>query len=215
MKICYGNWMHLLYYVFSLRSFGIFSIRNGDGEKRKNFEEQALIHFDALYNMALKLARNAEDAEDLVQDTIFRAYKYFYQYEYGTSCKAWLYTILRNTFINRYRKKSKEPKKVAFHEVETFVDLIKNPEIPWEEIQEKLQDQILGDEISEALEQLSEDIKNVVLLADLEGFTYEEIASVMNCPIGTVRSRLSRGRKTLQKYLVDYALKEGIIKKKG
>ena len=180
----------------------------------KNFEEQALVHLDALHNMGLKLTRNVNDAEDLVQETFLRAYKYFYQYTPGTSCKAWLFTILKNTFINRYRKKSKEPQQVPLHEVESFLDLVKDPDHNWNEIHERLQDRLLGDDITEALDSLSDDIKMVVLLSDLEGFTYEEIATIMKCPIGTVRSRLFRGRRTLQRQLYDYAHKEGIIKKK-
>ncbi len=187
---------------------------SGTNGQRRHFEEHALEHLDAMHNMAMRLTRNAEDAEDLVQETFYRAYKYFYQYKPGTSCKAWLYTILKNTFINRYRKTVKEPKKVAFHDVEPFIDMIKEDDVPWEQIHEKAQDHLLGDDVSDALDTLSHDIKMVVLLADLEGCTYEEIASIMNCPIGTVRSRLSRGRKALQDLLYDYARREGLIKRK-
>ena len=187
---------------------------SGLNSQRLYFEGNALEHMDALYNMALKLTRNTEDAEDLVQETFFRAYKYFYQYKPGTSCKAWLYTILKNTFINRYRKTAKEPKKAAFHEVEPFIDMIRDSEVPWEEIHERAQDHLLGDDVSGALGTLSDDIRMVVLLADLEGCTYEEISTIMSCPIGTVRSRLSRGRKALQELLYDYAHREGYIKRK-
>jgi len=191
-----------------------YGLNNKDKKKRRElFEREALKHIDILYNFALKLSHNKEDAKDLVQETYLKAYRFFDQFREGTSSKAWLFKILRNTFINQYRKKEREPKMVDFNAVSPFLELIKkNDDGVTSENQEKLEN-FLSDDVNSALKKLSDDFRTIVLLSDLEGFSYEEIAQIMNCPIGTVRSRLSRGRKILQNLLYDFAVKEGIIKK--
>lgn len=188
--------------------------KNDDGKKKK-FEKEAMIYLDSLYNLSLSLTRNPNDAKDLVQETYYKAYKFYYQFQEGTSLKAWLFKILKNTFINLYRKKVKEPEKVDYEKVEPFISLLQDNDGDITNIEENiLLNKFLSDDVTSALNKLPDDFKTVVLLSDLEGFSYKEIAEIMDCPIGTVRSRLSRGRRMLQKILFDYALKEGIIKGK-
>ncbi len=186
-----------------------------DNDKKKKFEKEAMIYLDSLYNLSLNLTRNPNDAKDLVQETYYKAYKFYYQFQEGTSLKAWLFKILKNTFINLYRKKVKEPEKVDYEKVEPFISLLQDNNSDVTNIEENiLLNKFLSDDVTSALEKLPDDFKTVVLLSDLEGFSYKEISEIMDCPIGTVRSRLSRGRRMLQKILFDYAIKEGIIKGK-
>ena len=179
-------------------------------EKQKAFEEEAVTHMDALYNSALKLTYNEDDAKDLIQESYFKAFRFFEQFEPGTSCKAWLFKILKNTFINKYRKKVKQPEQVDFNTVESFVDLIKDKNYDEDEaLDDGIVNSYLSDEINEALTKLSYEFKMVLILSDVEGFSYKEIADIMDCPIGTIRSRLSRARKMMFKNLLKYAQKEG------
>ncbi|MFC1554791.1 sigma-70 family RNA polymerase sigma factor [candidate division KSB1 bacterium] len=179
-------------------------------EKQEEFKVEALVHMDSLYNAALKLTHNPDDAKDLVQETYLKAFKFFEQFEPGTSCKAWLFKIQKNTFINKYRKKIKQPEHVDFDTVEPFVDLIKDKSSGEKrDIDEQIADRYLSDEINEALTKLPHDFKMVLLLSDMEGFSYKEIADIMECPIGTIRSRLSRARKIMHKYLLKYSKEEG------
>jgi len=183
--------------------------RNSD-EKQESFKSEALVHMDALYNSALKLTYNEEDAKDLVQETYFKAYRFFDQFEPGTSCKAWLYKILKNTFINKYRKKIKQPEHVDYNAVEPFVDLIKDKQVfDASSLDEHILNSYLSDEINAALSRLSDEFRMALILSDIEGFSYKEIADIMDGPIGTIRSRLSRARKMMYKLLVKYAKKEG------
>ncbi len=187
---------------------------NGNGKKER-FEAEALLHLNSLYNMSLRLTRNEEDAKDLVQETFYKAYKFFHQFQQGTSIKAWLFKILKNSYINVYRKKVRQPEMIEYDKVAPFISLIKDDRNDnKEEIEAKVLDKLLDDEITAALNKLPDEFRMVVLLSDLEGLSYKEISDIMECPIGTVRSRLSRGRRMLQKVLLDYALKEGIIKGK-
>lgn len=185
-------------------------MRDSIQEKHKAFESDALQHLDSLYNSALKLTYNEEDAKDLVQETFLKAFRFFDQYEPGTSCKAWLYKILKNTFINKYRKKIRQPEQVDFDSVEPFVELIKDKNFQdSKSLDVGILNSFLSDEINEALSRLSYDFRMVLLLSDIEGFSYKEIADILDCPIGTIRSRLSRGRKMMFKNLLKYAKKEG------
>jgi RNA polymerase sigma-70 factor (ECF subfamily) len=186
-----------------------------DNDKKKKFEKEAMIYLDSLYNLSLNLTRNPNDAKDLLQETYYKAYKFYHQFQEGTSLKAWLFKILKNTFINLYRKKVKEPEKVDYEKVEPFISLLQDNNSDVTNIEENiLLNKFLSDDVTSALNKLPDDFKTVVLLSDLEGFSYKEISEIMDCPIGTVRSRLSRGRRMLQKILFDYAIKEGIIKGK-
>lgn len=185
-------------------------------DKQEAFKSEVFLHMDSIYNSALKLTYNEEDAKDLVQETYFKAYRFFEQFEPGTSCKAWLFKILKNTFINKYRKKVKQPEQVDFNAIEPFVELIKDKRF-YESmsLDDDIVNNYLSDEITEALSKLPHEFKMVLILSDIEGFSYKEIADIMDCPIGTIRSRLSRARKMMFKLLSKYAKKEGFYQEEG
>jgi RNA polymerase sigma-70 factor, ECF subfamily len=180
---------------------------------RSEFESLTLEHMDALYGAALRLTRSPKDAEDLVQDTYLKAFRFFESFERGTNIKAWLFKIQTNTFINKYRRKVKE-REVAETPAE---DIVLDRFVSSEQVR-ALQDpegdffgRLLSDEVVEALDQVPVDFRMVVILADIQGFSYKEIAEIVGCPVGTVMSRLFRGRRILQKHLYQYAIREGII----
>ena len=154
-----------------------------------------------------------EDADDLVQETYLKAFKYFDKFEKGTNCKAWMFRILKNSFINDYRKTSKEPDKVDYDDIQNFYETIKSTDVKTQHLQEDVFSQLLDDEISKAITNLPEDFRTVIILNDIEGFTYEEIADFVDCPVGTVRSRLHRARKMLYASLYDYAKDKGFLDK--
>jgi RNA polymerase sigma-70 factor (ECF subfamily) len=178
-------------------------------QKQEDFEEEIIPHLDAMYNFALRLTSDPSDAEDLVQDTIVKAFRFFSSYEKGTNAKAWLFRILKNSYINNYRKQSKQPNQVDYDEVSTFYETIRAERTDTSDLEDKMFRDLIDDDISEALEQLPEDFRTVVLLCDVEGFTYEEIANMLDVPIGTIRSRLHRGRNLLKAELQEYAEKRG------
>jgi len=167
-------------------------------------------HMSSLYSAAMRMTRNPADAEDLVQETYLKAYRGFGGFEEGTNLKAWLYRILTNTYINSYRAKQRRPDETDLDEVE---DLYLYRRLGGLEAvaagrsaEEEVLDQITDSEVKEAIESLPEQFRMVVLLADVEGFSYKEIAEIMDIPIGTVMSRLHRGRKALEKALYDFAV---------
>jgi len=179
-----------------------------DNRTKQEFEALVLEQLDPLYAAALRLTKNDRDAEDLVQDTCMRAYRFFDKFERGTNLKAWLFKILTNTFINRYRRKAKERNVVEGSEREAvherFVsrdasDLAANPE-------QYLFDRLLSEDVLRAIDLLPIDFRMAVILADLQEFSYKEIADILDCPVGTVMSRLFRGRKLLQKTLQHYGV---------
>jgi RNA polymerase sigma-70 factor (ECF subfamily) len=178
-------------------------------KKQSDFRSEMLPHLDAMYNFALRLTMEPTDAEDLVQDTIVKAYRFFSSYEKGTNAKAWLFRILKNSYINNYRKKSKRPNEVDYDEVSTFYETIRADQTDTSDLEERLYRDMLDDTVTKALEDLPEDFRSVVLLCDVEGFTYEEIANMLDVPIGTIRSRLHRGRNLLRAALENYARKRG------
>jgi RNA polymerase sigma-70 factor (ECF subfamily) len=178
-------------------------------QKQEDFNEEIVPHLDALYNFALRLTTDPNDAEDLVQDTIVKAYRFFNSYEKGTNAKAWLFRILKNSYINNYRKKSKQPNQVDYDEVASFYETIRDERTDTSDMEDRMYRELIDDDISGALESLPEDFRTVVLLCDIEGFTYEEIANMLDVPIGTIRSRLHRGRNLLRTQLMDYAEKRG------
>ncbi len=177
--------------------------------KQEDFNEEIIPHLDALYNFALRLTTDPNDAEDLVQDTIVKAYRFFSSYEKGTNAKAWLFRILKNSYINNYRKKSKKPQQVDYDEVSTFYETVRAERTDTSDLEDKMYRDLMDDDITGALEELPEDFRTVVLLCDVEGFTYEEIANMLDVPIGTIRSRLHRGRNLLKAQLMEYAQKRG------
>jgi RNA polymerase sigma-70 factor (ECF subfamily) len=171
-------------------------------QRSKEFEEQVLEHMDMLHAVALRLTRNAADAEDLTQNTLVKALRFHEKFKEGTYIKAWLLTILRNTFINEYRKRSRTPMSVEL----TGAEAAEPTALPLGE-HDRLRNmmELLDDEVREAVEALPEDFRNAVIMADLEERSYKEIADFMGCPIGTVMSRLYRGRKILREKLSLYA----------
>lgn len=178
-------------------------------QKQEDFQEEIIPHLDAMYNFALRLTSDPNDAEDLVQDTIVKAYRFFSSYEKGTNAKAWLFRILKNSYINNYRKQSKQPSQVDYDEVSSFYETIRADRTDTSDLEDRMFRELIDDDISNALEELPEDFRTVVLLCDVEGFTYEEIANMLDVPIGTIRSRLHRGRNLLKAQLVEYAEERG------
>ena len=184
-------------------------------EPKDAFHEEAVPHLDALYGTALKLTKDEQDAEDLVQETMLKAYRYFDKYENGTNCKAWLFKIMHNTFINRYRKSQKRKEYLVDDDYRPLQERAEareeHPFVGEFDDQEDLFFKMFGDEVKEALSDIPMHFRMVVLLADLQDFAYKEIAEIMDCPIGTVMSRLYRGRRMLRDELGEYAEKEGIV----
>ncbi len=182
---------------------------------RKEFEATALPHVDALYGAAYRLTRNPRDAEDLVQETILRAYRFWDSFEKNSNCKAWLFKILTNTFINEYqkRKRSREVLNAALGEQRaTDGVLVQEDSVSQRDPEGILLDRTLSDDVANALATLPEEFRLAVVLCDVEGFSYKEIADIMDCPMGTVMSRLYRGRRLLRKELYDFAVDQGIVK---
>ena len=184
---------------------------NGDLEAR--FEADALPLLNGMYAAAYRLTRNAADAEDLIQETFLRAYRGFHQFEEGTNLKAWLYRIMMNTFINSYRKRQREPQTISEDEVEDWYLYSKMVDGGAEPSAETAVIDALPDEdVQAALMDLPEQFRTAVLLADVDGFSYKEIAEIMDVPIGTVMSRLHRGRKALEKRLWDVVRERGLVR---
>jgi RNA polymerase sigma-70 factor (ECF subfamily) len=179
-----------------------------------DFDSLVMPYLDSLYNTAYRMTRSSEDAEDLVQETFFKAYKYYDKFEEGTNLKAWLFKILKNTFINNYRKKKLQPRSVDFAEIEdSFERIVRRDASDQPADPESVYFKgVLDDDVRKALESLPYDYRMVVILADLEDFSYKEIAEILDCPVGTVMSRLYRGRKLLEKALLRYARLHGYIR---
>jgi RNA polymerase sigma-70 factor (ECF subfamily) len=183
-----------------------------DPALRERFERDALPLLGQLYPAALRLTRNPSDAEDLVQETYFRAYRGFSGFREGTNLRAWMYRILTNTFINTYRKKQREPVTVADEDIEDWYLYQKLGESGVEASAESaVLERIPDEDVQGALEALPEGFRLAVLLADVEGFSYKEIAEILNIPIGTVMSRLHRGRRALEKALWETVRERGLV----
>ena len=188
-----------------------------DAERTARFEAEALQYLDQLYAAAMRMTRNPADAEDVVQETFAKAYASFHQYRPGTNLKAWLYRILTNTYINSYRKKQRQPQlsdgenvedwQLARAESHTSSGLKSAETVALENLPDS--------DVKEALQQLAPDFRLAVFLADVEGFSYKEIAGIMGTPIGTVMSRLNRGRTQLRALLADYARDRGMVRQGG
>jgi RNA polymerase sigma factor (sigma-70 family) len=166
-------------------------------------------HIDSMYNFAYKLATDEEDAKDLVQETYMKAFRFITSFEKGTNAKAWLFRILKNSFINEYRKRSKQPAKVDYNEVESYYNSANIQHDITVDLRSQTMQNRIGDEVTNALNSLAVDFRIVIILCDLEGFTYEEMAKILDIPIGTVRSRLHRARNLLKEKLAEYASKMG------
>lgn len=194
-------------------NFGIVVPDEKQRQLYEDFEREAIPHMDALFNFALKMTGDSDEADDLVQETYLKAFRFFDKFEKGTNCKAWLFRIMKNTYINKYRKETKEPDKVDYEEVENFYENVKPSSTDSAHLEKDIFDNLLDDELSEAINSLPDDFKTVVILCDIEGFTYEEIADFIDVPVGTVRSRLHRARKMLFTKLQKYASERGYISK--
>ncbi|REA57279.1 RNA polymerase subunit sigma [Dyadobacter luteus] len=174
------------------------------------FNREFMPHIDSMYNFAFRLTMDEDDANDLVQDTYLKAFRFISSFEQGTNAKAWLFRILKNSFINDYRKKSKEPSKVDYQEVETTYNSEEASDTTYTvDLRADAVQELIGDEVANALNALPVDFRTVIILCDIEGFTYEEMAKILDIPIGTVRSRLHRARNLLKEKLKSYASSMG------
>ncbi|HHT9113643.1 MAG: sigma-70 family RNA polymerase sigma factor [Planctomycetes bacterium] len=191
-----------------------------ENNRRKEFEDIAMEHINSLYSMAIRLVFNKEEAEDLVQETYLKAYRFFDTFQKGTNIKAWLFKILRNTFINKYRKAVNLPGEVFYEDVESVnSNLSYKQESDSGELTDTLESKynelgnLMEDDVKRAIDSLPIEYKEAILLSDVEELSYSDIAEITNVPIGTVKSRLNRGRKLLQKSLWEYAKDRGFIKR--
>lgn len=182
-------------------------------KKNAAFETEAVPHMQALYNYALKMTADPDEADDLVQETYLRAYRFFDKFEQGTNCKAWLFRIMKNTFINEYRKNVRTPAKVDYDDIQNFYENIKSEEVEIKHYEMDVFNNLLDDEVTDVIASLPEDFRTVIILSDIEGFSYDEVADFIDAPVGTVRSRLHRARKLLYAKLHDYARQRGYIPK--
>lgn len=179
-------------------------------ERRRAFEREALPHLDTVYRVALRLSGDPAQAEDLVQDTMLKAFRSWHQYQEGTNARAWLLTILRHTFINAYRRRKHRAVTVDVNEAEQFTVF---HDVQDTDPEGTFFDQIVDEQVLRAIDDLPDDFREVVVLSDVEGLSYAEIARVTGAPVGTVKSRLFRGRQLLQKRLYDYAVEMGYLKR--
>lgn len=187
-------------------------------DKIREFESQALEHIDSLFNVGMRMTRNREEAEDLVQETYLKVHRFSHTFKEGSNLKAWLFKILRNTFINTFRKKIREPKEVHYNEIEDFYlfNKIKNDRKEENHLSGDTTKfyELFEDEVKNAIDNLPLAFKEVILYSDIEEFSYGEISDIIGCPIGTVKSRLFRARRLLQKSLWNYANERGYLKEK-
>jgi RNA polymerase sigma-70 factor (ECF subfamily) len=179
---------------------------------RETFEREALVHLDAVYRTALRLAGDPADAEDLAQETMLKAFRSWRQYRPGTNAKAWLLTILRNTFVNEYRRRKARPATVDVGEIEAFTVF---RDVQDADPERTIFDRLVDDDVLRAIDGLPADFREVLVLSDVEGLTYAEIAEAVGAPVGTVKSRLFRARQLLQRELYDYAVEAGYVTRRG
>ncbi len=191
----------------------MIDLRRHSDRTRAEFEGLVASHLDTLYAAAMRLTRNGKDAEDLVQDAVLRAYRFFDKFERGTNFRAWLFKILTNTFINRYRRVVKEralvegPEQEAVQQQFVSRDAADHASDP----ERHFFDRLVSDDVVKAVDALPVDFRMVVILADLQEFSYKEIADILDIPVGTVMSRLFRGRRLLEKALLSYAAEAGYV----
>lgn len=185
-------------------------------KQRQEFERQALPYLDALYSMALHLTKNEREAEDLVQDSLVKAYRFFHRFEEGTNIKAWLFKVMVNTFYNTCRKNRKNQRIQGNAEIDLHYELfLSEATMNGHKAEGILLDNLVLEKLQSAIEELPEEFRTAVLLCDLHELSYKDIAEILNCPVGTIMSRLYRGRKLLQKKLYAYAVEQGYIREKS
>jgi RNA polymerase sigma-70 factor (ECF subfamily) len=179
--------------------------------RRQAFEKEALPHLDTVYRVALRLSGNESQADDLTQETMLKAFRAWHQYRPGTNVRAWLLTILRNTFINEYRKAKRTAPEVDIGEIEPFTVF---HEVQDADPEGRFFDQIVDEEVIQAIDSLPDEFRETLVLSDVEGLSYQEIAEITQVPVGTVKSRIFRARQALQRRLYDYAVEMGYIKRR-
>lgn len=178
----------------------------------QEFSESAVEHIDALYRFALSLTSDEVAAKDLVQETYLKAYRFKDSFRQGTNIKAWLFQILKNTFINSYRRKQRSPITTSYEDVSEFYELVKRDDVDLDSLSKQLFRDAFDDEITRAMQELSDEFRIVLALSDIEDYSYEDIAEILEIPIGTVRSRLHRARAKMRGHLYEYAKQRGISK---
>jgi RNA polymerase sigma-70 factor (ECF subfamily) len=183
-----------------------------EAEKTRIFQRDFEPLLTSAYNFAFRLTLDEDDAKDLVQDSYLRVFRFMDSYKVGTNAKAWLFRIVKNTFINEYRRKTKEPNKIDYQDLEQTYNAEEAENKPTTDLRIDVLQGKIGDEVANALNSLAVDFRTVIVLCDLEGFTYEEMAKILDIPIGTVRSRLHRARYILKEKLTEYARQEGYIR---
>lgn len=189
-------------------------MRKPTNKRERIFEEELFPHMESLKTFAYHLSYNENDADDLVQETYLKAHRFIDKYDEGTNAKAWLFKILKNAYINEYRKRSKRPNKVDFEDIINYHES-EDSSSAYFDLREEIFQNMMGDEVTIAINSLPIDFRTVILLCDIEGFTYEEISKIIDVPIGTVRSRLFRARNMLKEKLKNYAQSLGYEDKRG
>jgi RNA polymerase sigma-70 factor (ECF subfamily) len=182
---------------------------------REDFTHDAMQHAPQLFSTAMRMTRNRSDAEDLVQETFIKAWRSFATYQQGTNLRAWLFRIMTNTYINKYNAQQRKPTETELDDVEELFHYKRLGAVDQSQLSQSAEDQMLSlftdDEVKKALEELPDQFRIPVLMSDVEGFSYKEIAEILEIPLGTVMSRLHRGRKAMQKMLYEYAKERGLI----
>ena len=177
----------------------------------KLFQTEMVPHMNLLYNFALRTTNNVEDAKDLLQETYLKAFRFIDKYEEGSNAKAWLFRIMKNSYINEYRKNSRAPKQVNYDDIQDYYELIRERSHDSNDMRRQFYDNLLEDEVVSAMETLDEEFRTIIILSDLEQLTYEEISDILDIPLGTVRSRLHRARKVMQQKLREFAIRKGYL----